>query len=165
MNPLLHIVLHQPEIPNNTGSIGRTAAATGCRLHVVHPIGFSMDEKARRRAGLDYWDQVDCVEHADFEAYKADARPARLWLYSARATRPHWEADFRPGDHLLFGRESDGVPESVHEWVVETWGPEHRLSLPMRPDPRMRSLNQSNAVTAAVYEAVRQIRPDWARGG
>jgi len=163
MTPLLNLVLFCPQIPNNTGSIGRTAAATGCRLHVVHPIGFSMDEKARRRAGLDYWDAVDCVEHADFDAYRRDADPPRLWLYSVRAERPHWEADFLPGDHLLFGREADGVPDHVHDWVVDTWGGDHRLALPMRPDPRMRSLNQSNAVTAAVYEAMRQIRPSWAR--
>jgi tRNA (cytidine/uridine-2'-O-)-methyltransferase len=162
MNPLLNIVLHRPEIPNNTGSIGRTAAATGCRLHVIHPIGFSMDEKARRRAGLDYWDAVDCVEHEDLAAYRRDAAPGRLWLYTARATRPHWDAEFLPGDHLMFGRESDGAPPEVHDWVTETWGADHRIALPMLPDPRMRSLNQSNAVTAAVYEAIRQIRPAWA---
>jgi tRNA (cytidine/uridine-2'-O-)-methyltransferase len=162
MPPLLELVLFQPQIPNNTGTIGRTAAATGCRLHVVHPIGFSMSEKARRRAGLDYWDAVDVVEHASWEAYLADAAPDRLWLYTARARRPHWEAEFLAGDHLLFGREADGVPEHVHAWVLDRWGEDHRLGLPMLPDPRMRSLNLSNAVTAAVYEAIRQIRPPWA---
>ena len=87
-DPLFHVVLHRPEIPNNTGNIGRTAAATGCRLHIVHPIGFDMSEKARRRAGLDYWEQVDCREHAAWESFLETERPARLWLLTTRAERP-----------------------------------------------------------------------------
>lgn len=162
MTPLLNIVMLHPEIPTNTGTIGRTAAATGCRLHVIHPIGFSMDEKGRRRAGLDYWDAVDCVEHADFDAYLEDAKPKRLWLYTPRGvTRPHWDATFEPGDHLMFGRESDGAPDWTHDWVRDTWGPDHLVRLPMVDDPRIRGLNVSNVVNTAVYEAMRQIRPDW----
>ena len=102
--PPLNLVLLNPEIPNNTGNIGRTAAATGCRLHIVHPISFQMDEKARRRAGLDYWDLVDCREHASWAAFLEAETPERLWLYTTKASRPHWEASFQPSDHMLFGR-------------------------------------------------------------
>jgi tRNA (cytidine/uridine-2'-O-)-methyltransferase len=155
--PRLNIVLLHPEIPNNTGAIGRTAAATGCRLHIVHPIGFDMGEPARRRAGLDYWHLVDCVEHASWDAFVESeglASPvARLWLYTTSAARPHWEASFAPGDHLLFGCESAGAPQAVKRWV----GEQRSLTLPMIDDPGARSLNLANAVCAAVYEGLRQF--------
>lgn len=150
-----NIVLLNPEIPNNTGNIGRTAAAAGCRLHVVHPISFDMSEKACRRAGLDYWHLVDCREHDSWEAFIADEAPQRLWLYTTKSARPHWEAEFRRGDYLLFGRETSGVPDEVHDWVDETWGPEHRVTLPMVPETR--SLNLATVVCAAAYEGLRQI--------
>jgi tRNA (cytidine/uridine-2'-O-)-methyltransferase len=156
--PRFHLVLLSPEIPNNTGNIGRTAAATGCRLHIIHPIAFEMTEKARRRAGLDYWDLVDCVEHESWEAFIETERPERLWLYTTRADRPHWEADFRPCDYMLFGRETKGVPVSVHDWVRRTYGENHRITLPMVDDPRARSLNLATAVCAAVYEGLRQLQ-------
>ena len=155
--PRLHVVLFQPQIPNNTGNIGRTCMATGCRLHIVHPIGFRMDEKARRRAGLDYWEHVDCVEHASWEAFLASERPPRLWLYTTRSDRPHWDARFAEGDYLLFGQENGGVPEAVHEWVQATHGADHAITLPMRPDPRARSLNLATAVACGVYEGLRQL--------
>lgn len=164
--PLFHIVLLSPEIPNNTGNIGRTAAATGCRLHIIHPIGFDMSEKARRRAGLDYWHLVDCVEHASWEAFVARegleplspaSRPPRLWLYTTKSDRPHWEATFRRGDYLLFGRETAGVPEHVHDWVARACGEDHRITLPMVNVPGARSLNLATAVCAAVYEGMRQV--------
>ncbi len=154
--PRFHIVLLHPLIPNHTGNIGRTAAATGCRLHVVHPIGFDMSEKARRRAGLDYWHLVDCREHAGWEEFLASERPQRLWLYTTRAARPHWSAEHREGDYLLFGRETTGVGDAVHRWVEQTWGPEHRVTLPMAPGAR--SLNLATVVCAAVYEALRQVQ-------
>lgn len=154
--PPLNIVLVQPEIPNNTGNIGRTAAATGCRLHVVHPIGFDMSEKARRRAGLDYWHLVDCKEHADWAAFLATESPPRGWLFSTKASRCYWDAEFQPGDYLFFGGETRGAPDAVHNWVTETWGEAHRLVLPMAPEAR--SLNLATVVCAAVYEARRQIR-------
>ncbi len=158
--PRFNIVLLNPEIPNNTGAIGRTAAATACRLHIVHPIGFDMSEKARRRAGLDYWHLVDCVEHENWEAFLARERPqpGRLWLYTTKSDRAHWDAAFREGDHLLFGNETGGVPAHVHEWVSEAHGEDHRITLPMIDDPAARSLNLANAVCAAVYEGLRQIR-------
>ena len=114
--PLANIVLLHPEIPNNTGNIGRTAAALGCRLHIVHPIGFDMDEKARRRAGLDYWHLVDCQEHASWEDFLATEAPKRLWLLSARTRHggpatPHFGAVFARGDYLLFGKSFCQVPK------------------------------------------------------
>ncbi len=155
--PRFQIVLLHPEIPNNTGAIGRTAAATGCRLHIVHPIGFDMGESARRRAGLDYWHLVDCVEHASWKAFVeseglARAR-SRVWLYSTRAIRPHWEASFAGGDYLLFGCETTGPPEAVRRWA----GEERSVTLPMIDEPAARSLNLANAVCAAVYEGLRQL--------
>lgn len=155
--PILHIVLLNPEIPNNTGNIGRTAAATGCRLHIVHPIGFDMSEKARRRAGLDYWDLVDCREHASWEAFLEQEHPNRLWLYTTKSTRPHWEARFARGDYLLFGHETAGVSTDIHDWAVKTYTEECRLTLPMIDNPRARSLNLASVVCAAVYEGLRQV--------
>jgi tRNA (cytidine/uridine-2'-O-)-methyltransferase len=156
-HPRFEIVLLHPEIPNNTGAIGRTAAATGCRLHIVHPIGFDMGESARRRAGLDYWHLVDCVEHGSWAAFveseRLDRAGARLWLYSTKAARPHWEARFARGDYLLFGCETTGPPEVVRRWAGEN----RSVTLPMIEDPAARSLNLANAVCAAVYEGLRQL--------
>jgi tRNA (cytidine/uridine-2'-O-)-methyltransferase len=152
-----HIVLLEPEIPNNTGNIGRTAAATGCRLHIVHPIGFSMDEKARRRAGLDYWHHVDCREHASWRLFLDAERPARVWLFTTKATRPHWDADFRAGDYLLFGKESSGVDDATHEEIDARYGPGARLRLPMVPVPAVRSLNLATAAAIGIYEGLRQL--------
>jgi tRNA (cytidine/uridine-2'-O-)-methyltransferase len=142
--PRFHIVLLNPEIPNNTGAIGRTAAATACRLHIIHPIGFDMSEKARRRAGLDYWHLVDCVEHESWETFVARENPAPGRLFHA-------------GDYLLFGQETRGVDDAVQEWVRAVHGDDHRITLPMIDDPAARSLNLANAVCAAVYEGLRQI--------
>ena len=159
MSPLFHISLLNPEIPNNTGNIGRTAAALGCRLHVIRPIGFDMGEKARRRAGLDYWHLVDCREHADWASYLDAERPARLWMFSARGGRPHFDADFRVGDTLLFGKESTGVGAETHAWVEDTYGADHALRIPMPASDGVRSLNLATAVAIAAYEGLRQVAP------
>ena len=155
--PRFQIVLLHPEIPNNTGAVGRTAAVTGCRLHIVHPIGFDMGESARRRAGLDYWHLVDCVEHESWEAFVAteqlEAARSRVWLYTTSAGRPHWEVPLAAADYLLFGCETTGAPEAVRSWA----GEERSVTLPMIDDPRARSLNLSNAVCTAVYEGLRQL--------
>ena len=155
--PPFHIVLLNPQIPNNTGNIGRTAAATGCRLHIVHPIGFDMSLKARRRAGLDYWDLVDCLGHESWQAFLESEQPTRVWLYTTKSTRPHWQATFEPGDYLLFGAETKGVAQEIHDWVTSTFGQEYRITLPMVDDPAARSLNLATAVCAAVYEGLRQV--------
>lgn len=154
-DPRFHIVLLHPLIPNNTGNIGRTAAATDCRLHVVHPLGFDMSAKARRRAGLDYWHLVDCREHESWEAFLAAERPGRVWLFTTRCRRPHWEAGYDAGDYLLFGRETTGAPDAVHAWVESTFGDHHRVTLPMADGAR--SLNLATVVCAAVYEGLRQL--------
>ncbi len=156
-DPLFHLVLFQPQIPNNTGNIGRTAMATHCRLHLIRPIGFDLSEKACRRAGMDYWQHVDCREHESWTRYVADEAPARLWLFSAKSRRPHWEADFREGDHLLFGREEDGVSPDVEAWVREHHGPDRIVTLPMVARPEARSLNLATAVACGVFEALRQV--------
>lgn len=153
--PRLNIVLYQPEIPNNTGNIGRTAAAAGCRLHLIHPLSFDMSEKARRRAGLDYWQHVDCVEHQSWHEFLDTEHPRRLWLYTTRSARPHWHARFEPGDYLLFGRETSGVPAEIHAWVSRQYGEEARVTLPMNPNAR--SLNLATVVCTAVYEGLRQL--------
>jgi tRNA (cytidine/uridine-2'-O-)-methyltransferase len=150
----VHIVLLSPEIPNNTGTIGRTAAAAGSVLHVIHPIGFDMSEKARRRAGLDYWHMVDCREHSSWDAFLEAEQPERLWVMSAKADRPVWEAELRGGDYLLFGCESEGLPAHVQQWATDRWGGGCLLGLPVTPPAR--SLNLACAVTAVVYEAARQ---------
>ena len=147
--PLFHIVLHEPEIPNNTGNIGRTCIATGCRLHLIHPLGFSTSEKACRRAGLDYWPRLRPVEHADWSVFLESQRPGSAWYFTTKAARPVWEATLRPGDHLIFGKETAGLPEAILGA-----NPDRLITLPMVPGER--SLNLATAVCSAVYEGVRQ---------
>lgn len=146
---MLHIVLHEPEIPNNTGNIGRTCVAAGCRLHLIEPLGFELSDKACRRAGLDYWPRLGVRVHATYEEYLAAEEPDRLWLFSGDEGRPAFEAELRPGDHLLFGKETLGLPPALL-----AAHPDRVLRFPMMPGER--SLNVATAVCAAVYEGVRQ---------
>lgn len=148
--PLFHVVLHEPEIPNNTGNIGRTCIATGCSLDLIRPLGFDTSEKACRRAGLDYWPRLSPVEHDGFEGFLSAARPRRLWMFTTKTSRPAWEADLAPGDHLVFGCETRGLPDSLLRRY-----PDRLLTLPMRPGER--SLNLATAVCAVVYEGLRQL--------
>ncbi len=147
--PLFHVVLHEPEIPNNTGNIGRTCVALGCRLHLIHPLGFELSEKACRRAGLDYWPRLDVLEHDDWDRYVARAAPTRMWLLSTKGARSVFEADLRPGDHLVFGKETRGLPEALLAAHLD-----RLLTLPMVPTER--SLNLATAVCAVAYEGLRQ---------
>lgn len=147
---MFNIILHEPEIPNNTGNIGRTCVATGCSLHLVHPLGFSTSVKACRRAGLDYWPRLAPKEHADFDACLAQVAPPRLWLFTTHARTPLWSAQFHPGDALVFGKETRGLPDSLLQRF-----PDRLLLLPMAPDER--SLNLATAVCAVVYEGLRQL--------
>ncbi len=148
--PVFNIVLLSPQIPNNTGNIGRTAMATGCRLHIIHPIAFDMDEKAVRRAGLDYWHLLDVREHDSWESFLEQESPKNIWLFTTKSTQPLWDASFSKGDFLLFGSEQHGVPQKVHDFVGEN----ARLTLPMVGEAR--SLNLATAVCAVVYEGIRQ---------
>lgn len=148
--PLFHVVLHEPEIPNNTGNIGRTCVATGCALHLIEPLGFDVSEKACRRAGLDYWPRLDVRRHADWHDYTAREKPGRAWLLTTRASRLVFDAELRAGDHLVFGKETAGLP--AHLLAAH---PEWCVALPMAPGER--SLNLATAVCAVVYEGIRQL--------
>ena len=156
-HPNFEIVLVEPEIPNNTGNIGRTAVATGCRLHLVHPLGFDVDDKAVKRAGLDYWRFIDLQEHEDWAACDR-AVPGPGWLLSRHADRTIWEADFAPGDRLVFGKESAGVGEAFREEFARRHGEDRLVRLPMVDHPGIRSLNLSTSVATVVYEGLRQTR-------
>lgn len=148
---MLDIVLYQPEIPPNTGSIMRIAANTGAGLALIEPLGFELDNVRLRRAGLDYREYADVRVYPDLPAYLERARPPRVFAFSARAQLPHTAVAYRTGDALLFGPESRGLPDAVLESVPA----DCRLRIPMRP--RSRSLNLGNAVAVAVYEAWRQL--------
>lgn len=151
-DPHFHVVLREPEIPNNTGNIGRTCVATGCRLHLIHPLGFQISEKECRRAGLDYWPRLDWTQHADWATYEATAfNPARTWILSTKSTRSVFDIPLHRGDHLIFGRETRGLPQELLNQHAD-----RVVSLPLAEGER--SLNLATAVCAVVYEGIRQIR-------
>ena len=149
----LHLCLVEPEIHWNTGNVGRTALALGATLHLVEPLGFSLDDKQVRRAGLDYWPRVDLRLWPSWDAFAA-ALPSlgEPWLFSASATRDYWDAQFAPATVLVFGRESVGLPRALLAAHAD-----RALRIPMR-DPELRSLNLSTAVALAAYEVARQLR-------
>jgi len=160
MPSLFHIVLHEPEIPNNTGNIGRTCVATGCALHLIRPLGFDTSEHALRRAGLDYWRRLAPLEHENWASWvryrdalsaagSGAPRPRATWAFTTKTDRPVWSADLRPGDVLLFGKETAGLPDDL----IADAG-ERALCLPMLAGER--SLNVATAVCAAVLEGLRQ---------
>ena len=149
---MLHIVLVHPEIPPNTGNVIRLAANTGCTLHLVEPLGFSMDDRLLRRAGLDYHEYAEVRRHANWPALLEAERPApdRLFALTTRGTRAVHDVAFMPGDWLVFGAETRGLAPELRE----RFPPAQRLRLPMREGQR--SLNLSNAVAVTVFEAWRQ---------
>jgi tRNA (cytidine/uridine-2'-O-)-methyltransferase len=148
---MLHVVLHQPEIPPNTGNVIRLCANSGARLHLIRPLGFDLDDARLRRAGLDYREYVDLHVHEDFAAFLSDVAPARVFALSTRGRlRPH-DVQFGRDDAVMFGSETRGLPQAL----LDTLPPDRCLRLPMRPDNR--SLNLSNAVAVVVYEAWRQM--------
>lgn len=145
-----HLVLVSPQIPPNTGNVARLCAVTGCRLILVEPLGFSIDDRHLKRAGLDYWDKVFLKLYPDYGAYLSEWPSARRWLLSARASASLFDARLEPGDHLVFGSETQGLPPEVL-----TGGSGSVVGLPMLPERR--SLNLSTAVGIAAYEALRQV--------
>ncbi|MBN1655860.1 MAG: tRNA (cytidine(34)-2'-O)-methyltransferase [Deltaproteobacteria bacterium] len=151
LDPPFRIVLVEPEIPQNTGSIARTCAATRSPLYLIEPLGFRIDEQAVRRAGLDYWHLVDLHLYPSFEAFKADNPRTPLHLFSSGSSRSYLDAGFRPGDALVFGRESVGLPRELlaaypdRVWAIPTSG-------------HVRSINLSNAVAIVLFEALRRNR-------
>ncbi|HMM85406.1 MAG: tRNA (cytidine(34)-2'-O)-methyltransferase [Gammaproteobacteria bacterium] len=150
---MFHLVLVQPQIPPNTGNVIRLAANTGCTLHLVEPLGFSMQDRLLRRAGLDYHEWADVQRHASWSALWQAHRPppARCFAFTTRATRRFDSVDWRAGDWLVFGREDAGLPDAL----LETFAEPQRLRLPMRAGQR--SLNLSNAAAVAVFEAWRRL--------
>ncbi len=148
---MFHVILYRPEIPPNTGNVIRLCANSGCTLHLIRPLGFELDEKSVQRAGMDYAELAEVEVHATLEACLTGLRPARLFAIETGASRTYAQQQFAPGDALLFGSESSGLPATVLERV----GPAHTLSIPMRPGNR--SLNLNNAVALVVYEAWRQL--------
>ncbi len=150
---MLHLVLFNPEIPQNTGNVGRMCALTRSRLHLIHPLGFEISDRHLRRAGMDYWRSLDVHEHADWAAFRASPLgPKRLWLFTTKTQRSFWEVSYADGDGLLFGNEGHGAPEWLHQEIGEDW----RLTIP-HANPDLRSLNLSTAAGIACYEALRQI--------
>ncbi|MGX2039156.1 tRNA (cytidine(34)-2'-O)-methyltransferase [Methylocaldum sp. MU1018] len=149
---MFHIVLYEPEIPPNTGNVIRLCANTGASLHLIHPLGFRLDDAKLRRAGLDYREWAEVREYEGLDDFMDRVRPERLFALSTKGRRCYADADFRPGDALLFGPESRGLPEALLASLPET----RRLCVPMRPESR--SLNLSNTVALVLYEAWRQNR-------
>ena len=150
---MLHVVLFQPEIPQNTGNIGRMCALTGSRLHLIHPLGFEITDRHLRRAGMDYWYALDVHHHADWTAFRASpAAPRRLWLFTTKASQSYWDVRYEPEDGLVFGNEGHGAPEWLHAEFGDRW----RVTIPHR-NPTLRSLNLSTAAGIATYEALRQV--------
>lgn len=146
---MLNIVLHQPEIPANTGNIGRTCCATGTRLHLIEPLGFSLSEKALKRAGMDYWQQLDVTVYEDYEDFLDKNRGAKIYYATTKAPNVYSEAHFEPDCYIMFGKESAGIPEKI---LVENQ--DTCIRIPMNTD--IRSLNLSNSVAVVLYEALRQ---------
>lgn len=146
----LHIVLYEPEIPPNTGNIARLCACTGIRLHLVHPLGFEINDKQLKRAGLDYWPYLDVREHADWAAARNELAGHRMFGLSTRGGDSIWQTSFVPGDVLVMGPETRGLPEAL---LAEL----HALRIPMRDDAPVRSLNLSSACAIASFEALRQL--------
>ena len=148
----LHIVLVEPEIPPNTGNIARTAAATGSVLHLVKPLGFSLDEKSLRRAGLDYWPYVKLEIHESLEDFLEKYGDRRMWLSSNKGEKLYTEADFHDEDMLLFGKETAGLPRDFIESRKD-----RAIRIPMSKETRLRSFNLSNSANIVLFEALRQL--------
>lgn len=145
----MHIVLHQPEIPANTGNIGRTCVATGTSLHLIEPLGFSLEEKQLKRAGMDYWEHLDVHRYTNYRTFQEQNPGAKVWMATTKAHKMYTEVEFGPDDYIMFGKESAGIPEEI---LVENEA--NCIRIPMLSE--IRSLNLSNSVAIVLYEALRQ---------
>ena len=145
----MHIVLHQPEIPANTGNIGRTCVAAGASLHLIEPLGFRLDEKAIKRSGMDYWEHLDVTRYINFADFKEKHPDTKIWMATTKAKRIYTEAVFAPDDYIMFGKESGGIPEEILTENEETC-----IRIPMMDG--IRSLNLANSAAIVLYEALRQ---------
>ena len=147
----LHIALVEPEIPPNTGNVARLCAATGCQLHLVEPLGFRIDDRELKRAGLDYWEHLGVALHPSLESFLDATEHLQRWYLSTRAQRRYVEASFGYGDVLVFGKETKGLPQSI----IDAY-PEHALRIPQRPGT-VRSINLSTAVGVVTYAALARL--------
>lgn len=145
----MNIILHQPEIPQNTGNIGRTCVATGSSLHLIEPLGFRLDEKSLKRAGMDYWQHLDVHRYVNFEEFKEKNPDAKIWMATTKARHAYTEVEFGENDFIMFGKESAGIPEEILVAHEDTC-----IRIPMLA--QIRSLNLSNSVAIVLYEALRQ---------
>ena len=145
----MHIVLHQPEMPANTGNIGRTCLATNTPLHLIEPLGFQLNDKALKRAGLDYWHELDVTKYVDYNDFLIKHPGVTVWKATTKAHQTYDQVSFGPDDYIMFGKESAGIPEEI---LIED--EPHCIRIPMATD--IRSLNLSNAVAIVLYEALRQ---------
>ena len=145
----LNIVLHEPEIPANTGNIGRTCVATGTKLHLIEPLGFSLSEKHLKRAGMDYWEHLDVRTYIDYNDFLEKNPGAKIYMATTKAPKVYTEVNYEPDCYIMFGKESAGIPEDILYDHQETC-----VRIPMNPD--IRSLNLSNSVAIVLYEALRQ---------
>lgn len=145
----MNIILHQPEIPQNTGNIGRTCVATGTSLHLIEPLGFRLDEKSIKRAGMDYWEHLDIHRYVNFQEFLEKNPNAKIWMATTKAKHSYTEVEFGENDFIMFGKESAGIPEEILVDNEETC-----IRIPMLP--QIRSLNLSNSVAIVLYEALRQ---------
>jgi len=152
INPPLHIVLFEPEIPPNTGNIARLCACTGCQLHLIHPLGFEITDKQLRRAGLDYWQFMDVQQHQNWQQARQSIGEGRNWYgLSSKVQTSYWDATFCTGDVLVFGPETRGLNAEVLADL-------QALTIPMRKDAPVRSLNLSSACSIVTFEALRQLK-------
>lgn len=151
---MLHVVLFQPEIPQNTGNIGRTCAITESRLHLIYPLGFEIRDKHLKRSGMDYWHNLDIRHHENWEAFKASPDgPDRLFLMTTKGSNSYWDIEYKDGDGLLFGREGSGAPDWLHDEI----GEDNRILVPIYNDT-LRSLNLATSAGIAIYEVMRQLK-------
>lgn len=149
---MLHIVLFNPEIPQNTGNIGRLCAITKTRLHLIHPLGFKITDKQLKRSGMDYWHSLDIHHHENWSAFRVSKySPQRLWLFTTKSQKSYWDVQYKDEDGLVFGNEGYGAPGWLHQ---ELKG--RRLTIPHK-NTEMRSLNLATSVGIATYEALRQF--------
>lgn len=146
---MLNIVLHEPEIPANTGNIGRTCVAAGARLHLIEPLGFRLDEKSLKRAGMDYWKDLDVTTYIDYEDFLEKNPGAKIYMATTKAEKIYTEVNYEPDCYIMFGKESAGIPEEI---LVKH--KEESIRIPMVGD--IRSLNLGNSVAIVLYEALRQ---------
>ena len=144
----MHIILHQPEIPANTGNIGRTCVATGTSLHLIEPLGFRLNEKEIKRAGMDYWQHLDVTRYMNFQEFWEMHPGAKIWMATTKAHQTYTDVKFGPDDYIMFGKESAGIPEEILVEHEETC-----IRIPMLPE--IHSLNLSNSVAIVLYEALR----------